>query len=105
MIQCLEATPNPSSRIGARGPESPLAGLPILATTPPIGSYHSIMCQISYKYPCAPSCAQRGIALYLSLEQHEGQMAKGTGSKAGGELARPVTPSAAPAASVGSATL
>ena len=39
-------------------------------------------------------------ALSLS-EQQEGQMAKGTGRKAGGGLARPVTPSADLAAIVG----
>ena len=57
--------------------------------------------QINHISRSSPSCAQRGIALYLLSEQQEGQMAKGTGRKAGGGLARPVTPSADLAAIVG----
>jgi chromatin remodeling complex protein RSC6 len=74
-----------------------------LATMPPTASSHSVAIN--------PFSLYGGIALLSQLrsilreKQQEGQMAKGTGRKAGGGLARPVTPSADLAAITGSAPL
>jgi hypothetical protein len=56
-------------------------------------------------FPLQKHCIALVIALYPEGEQQEGLMAKGTGRKAGGGLARPVTPSADLAAITGSAPL
>src|SRR5688500_15326131 len=105
MTRPSEATPNPSFATGANGRESPSSGLPISANTRPRGSFRSIFGRFNH-FPDRLPLAHRGESRSIfPLEQQEGQMAKGTGRKAGGGLARPVTPSADLAAIVGSSPL
>jgi chromatin remodeling complex protein RSC6 len=71
--------------------------------TPRTGSFH-FQGKIA-EFPSATPLQCKRLCALSGEEQQEGLMAKGTGRKAGGGLARPVTPSADLAKITGSAAL